>query len=313
MKALLCKQHGLPETLVVEETPDPVAGPGEVVVAMKAAGRQLPGCADHPEQVPVQAAAAVLAGRRTGGRGLCSRPRRGPVQGRGPGDRVLRTRRLRREGQGTGRAPCSAACRRRFRDRGRIHPHLRDLLACRSRTAARSAAGRNPAGARRRRRRRPGSHRDRQGARRAGHRGRLVGGKARRCAGTMARTPPSTIRTEDLRERIKALTDGKGPDVIYDPVGGQFAEPAFRSIAWRGRYLVVGFANGEIPRSCPSISPCSRARRSSACSGATMSRANRPISSRSWLPCSIWSLQSASAPTSRRAIRLNAAPRRLRT
>ncbi|MEX3978851.1 NADPH:quinone oxidoreductase family protein [Paraburkholderia sp. EG287A] len=55
-------------------------------------------------------------------------------------------------------------------------------------------------------------------------------------------------RTEDLRERIKALTDGKGPDVIYDPVGGEYAEPAFRSIGWRGRYLVVGFANGEIPR-----------------------------------------------------------------
>jgi NADPH2:quinone reductase len=52
---------------------------------------------------------------------------------------------------------------------------------------------------------------------------------------------------EDLREAIKALTGGKGPDVIYDPVGGDLAEPAFRSIAWRGRYLVVGFAGGSIP------------------------------------------------------------------
>lgn len=50
-----------------------------------------------------------------------------------------------------------------------------------------------------------------------------------------------------FREKIKALTGGKGPDVIYDPVGGDFAEPAFRSIAWRGRYLVVGFASGPIP------------------------------------------------------------------
>lgn len=50
-----------------------------------------------------------------------------------------------------------------------------------------------------------------------------------------------------LRDAIKAATDGKGPDVIYDPVGGDFAEPAFRSIAWRGRYLVVGFASGPIP------------------------------------------------------------------
>ncbi len=54
--------------------------------------------------------------------------------------------------------------------------------------------------------------------------------------------------TADLREAIKAATDGKGPDVIYDPVGGIYAEPAFRSIGWRGRYLVVGFANGEIPK-----------------------------------------------------------------
>ena len=56
--------------------------------------------------------------------------------------------------------------------------------------------------------------------------------------------------TENLRERIKALTNdskGKGPDVIYDPVGGEYTEPAFRSIAWRGRYLVVGFAAGPIP------------------------------------------------------------------
>ena len=51
-----------------------------------------------------------------------------------------------------------------------------------------------------------------------------------------------------LREAIKLKTGGKGPDVIYDPVGGGFAEPAFRSIAWRGRYLVVGFANGDIPK-----------------------------------------------------------------
>jgi len=50
-----------------------------------------------------------------------------------------------------------------------------------------------------------------------------------------------------FREEVKRLTDGKGPDLIYDPVGGDLAEPAFRSIAWRGRYLVVGFAAGNIP------------------------------------------------------------------
>ena len=50
----------------------------------------------------------------------------------------------------------------------------------------------------------------------------------------------------NMRDAIKAATDGKGPDVVYDPVGGEFAAPAFRSIAWRGSYLVVGFAEGTI-------------------------------------------------------------------
>jgi NADPH2:quinone reductase len=50
-----------------------------------------------------------------------------------------------------------------------------------------------------------------------------------------------------FRDAIKAATGGKGPDVVYDPVGGEHAQAAFRSIAWRGRYLVVGFAAGPIP------------------------------------------------------------------
>jgi NADPH2:quinone reductase len=54
--------------------------------------------------------------------------------------------------------------------------------------------------------------------------------------------------SSDLREAIRAATGGKGPDVIYDPVGGPYSEPALRSIAWRGRHLVVGFAAGEIPK-----------------------------------------------------------------
>lgn len=50
-----------------------------------------------------------------------------------------------------------------------------------------------------------------------------------------------------LREELKTLTEGRGPDVVVDPVGGDLAEPVFRSIAWRGRYLVIGFAQGAIP------------------------------------------------------------------
>jgi NADPH2:quinone reductase len=52
---------------------------------------------------------------------------------------------------------------------------------------------------------------------------------------------------QDLRERIKALTRGRGVDVIYDPVGGELGQTAFRDLAWGGRHLVIGFASGTIP------------------------------------------------------------------
>ncbi|RDV04172.1 NADPH:quinone oxidoreductase family protein [Undibacter mobilis] len=53
---------------------------------------------------------------------------------------------------------------------------------------------------------------------------------------------------EDLKEGLRRITGGKGVDVIYDPVGGAYAEAALRAIAWEGRFLVIGFASGEIPK-----------------------------------------------------------------
>ncbi len=53
---------------------------------------------------------------------------------------------------------------------------------------------------------------------------------------------------EDLKTRIKELTDGKGADVVYDPVGGSYSEAALRATAWEGRFLVIGFAAGDIPK-----------------------------------------------------------------
>ena len=54
--------------------------------------------------------------------------------------------------------------------------------------------------------------------------------------------------SEDLRDRLRTITEGRGVDVVYDAVGGPHSEPAFRSIAWNGRFLVVGFAAGAIPQ-----------------------------------------------------------------
>src|SRR5207302_32583 len=126
--------------------------------------RQFSRRAHHPEQVPVQAAAAVLSGKRAGGRGEGSRRRSDE-------------RAARRQGDG-------------------LH-HLRRV--CRGGQDRRGAAAADPAG-------------------------------------------------HGFRERIKGLTEGRGVDVIFDAVGGTYSEPAFRSIAWRGRLLVVGFASGEIPK-----------------------------------------------------------------
>lgn len=87
--------------------------------------------------------------------------------------------------------------------------------------------------------------------------GRLLGAKVIAAASTEEKRAfavdqgaQMTIDTEveGWRDRLKALCDGKGPDVIFDPVTGPLFEPAFRSLAWRGRHLVVGFIGGPIPR-----------------------------------------------------------------
>jgi NADPH2:quinone reductase len=59
---------------------------------------------------------------------------------------------------------------------------------------------------------------------------------------------------------VKEITGGKGLDVVYDPVGGSYAEPALRDLAWGGRFLVIGFASGDIPKialNLPLIKGCS--------------------------------------------------------
>ncbi|TSE34479.1 NADPH:quinone oxidoreductase family protein [Tepidimonas charontis] len=84
---------------------------------------------------------------------------------------------------------------------------------------------------------------------------RVIGAasSADKCALAQAQGADATLNYAEhtaagsFRDELKRLTDGHGPDVIVDPVGGDLAEPAFRSIAWRGRYLVIGFAAGPIP------------------------------------------------------------------
>ena len=74
-----------------------------------------------------------------------------------------------------------------------------------------------------------------------------MGQSSRHCERSVERRQADDLGLGDVRAVLQAMTGGKGPDVVYDPVGGDLAEPVFRSLAWRGRYLVVGFASGTIP------------------------------------------------------------------
>jgi NADPH2:quinone reductase len=87
--------------------------------------------------------------------------------------------------------------------------------------------------------------------------GKLLGGRVIACASSAEKLQfcrdlgaDETINyeTEDLKERLKALTDGIGVDIVLDAVGDRFSEPAVRALAWRGRHLVIGFAAGQIPK-----------------------------------------------------------------
>ena len=85
--------------------------------------------------------------------------------------------------------------------------------------------------------------------------GRLLGARVIAAASTpdkqafcRAHGAAEAIGYAGLKEAVKQLTGGNGVDVVYDPVGGELAEPALRSVGWQGRYLVVGFAAGDIPK-----------------------------------------------------------------
>lgn len=87
--------------------------------------------------------------------------------------------------------------------------------------------------------------------------GKLMGARVIACASSddklafcrdMGADATVNYETEDLKTRLRELTDGVGVDVIYDAVGDRFSEPALRACAWGGRHLVIGFAAGEIPK-----------------------------------------------------------------
>ncbi|MDE1184149.1 NADPH:quinone oxidoreductase family protein [Paraburkholderia sp.] len=246
MRAIRCNQYGPPETLVVEDLPDLVASPGHVVIDVKAAAVNFPDVLiienkyQFKPPLPFTPGAEVAGIVRAVGDGVTHLTPGMPVvaytaQG-GFAQQVV--------------APASAcvpldadvdlAVAAAFTlaygtshhavvDRAALQPGETMLVLGAAGGVGLAAVEIGKA---------------------LGARVIAAASSDEKLATCVAHGADATINyaTEDLRERIKALTDGKGPDVIYDPVGGTYSEPAFRSIGWRGRYLVVGFANGEIPK-----------------------------------------------------------------
>ena len=137
-------------------------------------------------------------------------------------------------------------------DSGRHRCGLADRVrhgAARAAGSGTHRCGRDAAGAGCRRRRGARRSADRQAAGRDGHRRRFDRGEARAVPAPGARMRRSTTRPQDLKERVRALTDGRGVDVVYDAVGGPYAAHALRSVALEAAAIwSIGFAAGEIPR-----------------------------------------------------------------
>ena len=246
MKAVVCNAWGLPDTLVVEELPDPQPGPGQVALDIMAAGVNFPdvliiqGKYQYKPELPFTPGSELSGVVSAVGEGVVSFKEGDKViaftsQGAFAQKIVVQAHSLMHMPPGMD-FDTAAAITLTY---GTSHHAVVDraaLMAGETMLVLGAAGGVGLA---------------------AIEIGKALGARVIAAASTdeklavcRAHGADATINysTEDLREAIKAATDGKGPDVIYDPVGGIYAEPAFRSIGWRGRYLVVGFANGEIPK-----------------------------------------------------------------
>jgi NADPH:quinone reductase len=246
MKAVLCKSFGPPDSLVVEDVPSPVPGAGEVVISVKAAGVNFPDVLIIQNKYQLKPPLPFSPGSEVAG--VVKEIGEG-VTAFKPGDQVMAitgyggfAQEVKAEARRVLKLPASmdfktgaafglayATSDHALRDRG-------ELKAGETLLVLGAAGGVGLA---------------------AIEIGKAVGARVIACASSEDKLAvcrehgaDATINyaADDLREQIKAQTGGSGPDVIYDPVGGPFTEPALRSIAWRGRLLVVGFAAGDIPK-----------------------------------------------------------------
>lgn len=258
MKAVLCKAHGPPENLVLEEVPPLHAGPGRVVVEVKACGVNFPDTLIIQGKYQFQPELPFSPGSEVAG--VVGRIGDG-VTGVKSGDPVIAF-------TGHGGFAEEVLC---VPQQLIPMPHGMDFVTASafvltygtSHYALKDRAGL-----------RPGETLLVLGA--AGgvglaavEIGKVMGARVIAAASTNEKLAACRERgadelinyqREDLRGRLKELTGRTGVDVVYDPVGGDYSEAALRSMAWGGRFLVIGFAAGDIPKiplNLPLLKSCS--------------------------------------------------------
>jgi NADPH2:quinone reductase len=258
MRAVLCKEFGPPESLVVEDIDPPEAGPGQVVIDVHACAVNFPDVLiiqnlyQFKPPLPfspgaevagvVRAAADDVEGVRVGDRVFAS-----PGWGGLAEQVAVAATSCVRVPEGIDLVPASAF----LYAYGTSHHALKDRAALQAGETLLVLGAAGGVGL--------------AAVELAAQMGAAVIAAAstdEKLALCRERGAAMTINysTEDLKTRVRELTDGRGVDVVYDAVGGPYSEPALRSTAWDGRYLVVGFAAGEIPRiplNLPLLKQCS--------------------------------------------------------
>lgn len=258
MRAVLCKAYGQPKDLVIEDIASPVPGEGEVLVTVKAAGVNFPDVLmiqnryQHRQTLPftpgyeiagvVKAVGPRVSGIAVGNAGVAMLR-----SGAFAEEAIVPAERFWRIPSDVDFVDAAAfplaygTSYHALKDRGALQPGETLLVL--------GAAG---------------------GVGLAGVQlGKLMGAKVIACASseeklqTCRRAGADVLinyRTQDFREAVKTAAGDRGVDVVLDPVSGPYAEAAVRSMAWYGRYLVVGFTSGEIPRipmNLPLLKGCS--------------------------------------------------------
>ena len=246
MRALVCNAYGPPESLVIEERDDPVAGSGQIVVDVAAAGINFPDVLVISGTYQVKTPPPFVPGNEAAG----------IVSSIGPdtslfavGDKVIVTSRgdafaekcvaeesttmLLPDGlnfeQGAGFAVTYGTSYHALKQRAELQAGETVLVL-----GAAGGVGITAV----------------EIAKVMGARVIAAASSEEKLEFAVSAGADETINYSDLplKETVKALTDGNGADVVYDPVGGELADQAYRATAWHGRYLVVGFASGDIPK-----------------------------------------------------------------